>query len=240
MKSEEQDQRRHKQQTVLADSNTDFISYLDTLLAEVDETDEEVSSPAVKVDNFGADTRIKAQPVLDEDSGLVTALNPDIGSAANPELNATNRIPKWADTPFQVLMFGVCGLTLGVPLVSLVGILDFNKTLCRLPGQSRWQLGVLTHRQQKVMVIDTARLIMPERIGTIQGTHRISGRYLLLIGEGDIGLLVDAINTTVKIDNRQVRWRRGSGWQPWLAGILIEQLSVLLDLDGLLEMIQET
>ena len=81
---------------------------------------------------------------------------------------------------------------------------------------------------------------MPERVGPERVNIDRSGSYLLLIGEGKVGLLIDAINTTLKIDNRAVRWRLGSVRQPWLAGIIIERLSILMDVDGLLGMIQKT
>jgi hypothetical protein len=34
-----------------------------------------------------------------------------------------------------------------------------------------------------------------------------------------------------------VRWRNGIHNKPWYAGILIEELSVLLDVDGVLQML---
>jgi purine-binding chemotaxis protein CheW len=177
-------------------------------------------------------------PITDIDESLDSGLGKQ--DAAQIKQHAVYRMPRWAKAPFQVLMFEVWGVTLGVTLASLLGILELREAIYRLPGQSVWQLGILTHRQQKIVVIDTASLIMPERVGPERVNIDLSGSYLLLIGGGEVGLLFDAINTTLKIDNRGVRWRLGSVRQPWLAGIIIERLSVLMDVDGLLGMIQKT
>ncbi|MEW8333314.1 MAG: chemotaxis protein CheW, partial [Candidatus Thiodiazotropha sp.] len=61
--------------------------------------------------------------------------------------------------------------------------------------------------------------------------------HLLLIGDGQRALAVDTICNTLMVDKEEVRWRSGSGIRPWYAGIIIQELSVLLDVDGILNIL---
>jgi purine-binding chemotaxis protein CheW len=90
------------------------------------------------------------------------------------------------------------------------------------------------NRDEKVVVIDTARLLMPERL---TGDETSNPQQLLLIGDGDRALAVDGICNTLQIDKEGVRWRHGSHDKPWYAGIIIQELSVLLDVDGVLKLL---
>lgn len=239
MKPEEEGQERHNQPVDLADADKDFFNYLDTLLAEIDESAEIESKPQTQVTTSGAATHYQEASTQHQEVDL----RPTSGTCDEPTREKRPgegaTIPRWANTPFQVLMFEVCGITLGVPLISLTGILKWNESLCRLPGQPVWHLGVLAHRSQRVVAVDTGRLIMPERIDPEVERQAVSGSHLLLIGEGDFGLLIDKIRTTVKMDKEDVHWRQVAGIQSWWAGIIIGELAVLLNVDALLEMIQE-
>ena len=56
--------------------------------------------------------------------------------------------------------------------------------------------------------------------------------HLLLIGDGDRGLSVDSLEGTVTLEKEDVRWRGAAGQRPWYAGIIVEKLTVLLDVNG--------
>jgi purine-binding chemotaxis protein CheW len=75
---------------------------------------------------------------------------------------------------------------------------------------------------------------MPERL---EGNARVTPRHLLLIGDGLRALAVDRIYNTIRLEKEAIRWRSGTGIRPWYAGIIIEELSVLLDVDGILKML---
>jgi purine-binding chemotaxis protein CheW len=93
---------------------------------------------------------------------------------------------------------------------------------------------VIVNRDEKVVIIDSARFLMPERVTADTQTEP---KQLLLIGEGDRALAVDTICNTLNVVKDDVRWRNGIHNKPWYAGILIEELSVLLDVDGVLQML---
>jgi purine-binding chemotaxis protein CheW len=232
-------------------------SYLDTLLSEIDEppaaeTRKQTVRPRVKVQSESvtevrqetraphkAETRVEPvptprvkEPLADADTQVreATAIAPQ----AKPKPFRTERPPEWADSSFQVLLFKVNGITMGIPLNALMGILNFTGQAKQLPGQPAWSLGIVLNREDKVVVIDTARLLMPERIDP---EYLATPQHLLLIGQGDRALAVDTICETRQIEKEQIRWRRGDLSRPWYAGIIIQELSVLLDVDGVLSLL---
>jgi purine-binding chemotaxis protein CheW len=207
----------------MAEPDMALVSYLDTLLSEIEDVRDVEPLTEIKGATPAADTRRQEGQA---ETGLVTRDEPD-----------EPIIPAWAETAFQALMFQVRGLTLGVPLTSLVSILEWRESASILPGQPAWHLGVLVSRGQKVVIVDTAQLVMPERVSAKDSDNRPPGGYLLLVGDGYFALAVDAIASTVILKKEQVRWRSVLGARPWLAGTMIVQLSALLDVDGLLEMI---
>lgn len=238
MRPKEKKRPLHKNSTRMAEPDMALASYLDTLLSEIEDVRDVEPLTEIKGATPAADTRrqegqrsrccpkkVSQTPAVAE-TGLVTRDEPD-----------EPIIPAWAETAFQALMFQVRGLTLGVPLTSLVSILEWRESASILPGQPAWHLGVLVSRGQKVVIVDTAQLVMPERVSAKDSDNRPPGGYLLLVGDGYFALAVDAIASTVILKKEQVRWRSVLGARPWLAGTMIVQLSALLDVDGLLEMI---
>jgi purine-binding chemotaxis protein CheW len=145
-------------------------------------------------------------------------------------------VPEWANQPFQTLFFTVRGMTLGIPLVELNSIAESNYELTSLPGQPDWHLGVAVHRDQRIVVVDTAQLIAPERLAAAKDVNT-KGSHILIVGDGRFGLACDSIKSPQALDKDSVRWRKGAGWQPWMAGTVIDQLCILLDVGALLEMV---
>ncbi len=250
--------KRSKQdiQTCIEEPDDALKSYLDTLLSEIDtppvatpskpklktrvapkpqtqtavrtetpappRTESRVEPlPEVKVKELPADADIQVK-------------DPTAAPLTVPQASREAQQPEWANQPFQVLLFKVNGITMGIPLNALVGILAYQGQAKPLPGQPDWSMGIVLNREDKVVVVDTARLLMPERIDQAQ---RAMPQHLLLIGQGDRALAVDTICETLQIDKEQIRWRRGDRFRPWYAGIIIKELSVLLDVDGVLSLL---
>jgi purine-binding chemotaxis protein CheW len=198
-------------------------SYLDNLLSEISEPEALVTT---KVDIATADSleqEPSGKPLADAQAGLPPS----------------PRVPAWAEEEFQVLLVRLDEVNLGIPLACLTGILDRDRALSVLPGQPEWQLGVLINRDDKIVVLDTAKIIMPERPLDNQAKPVPSTGKLLRIGAGDCALAVDEILSTLLLEKDKVRWRQDSmaDKRPWYAGIMIEQLAVLLDTDGILSLL---
>jgi purine-binding chemotaxis protein CheW len=211
----------------IAEPDSALKSYLDTLLSEID--DVTVTPPQVEVKEPLPDADINYDE--HQDSTLVASPEP---TPSREESTLQPNIPDWVEGAFQVLLFEVNGIKLGIPLSSLVGILTFSGEASQLPGQPAWSLGVILNREEKVVVINSAKLLMPERL---DDNAIIAPQHLLLIGDGQRALAVDSICNTLIVEIEEIRWRTGSGVRPWYAGIIIQELSVLLDVDGILEML---
>lgn len=213
-----------REQQTLEQPDSALASYLDSLLAEIDgQVDSPARRQAVKGPTPQADT------LLEERVSRAAAEQTEIVDA---EAEAT-LAPPWAATPFQLLRVTLNGVNLVVPLKSLTGIMPLDGTINHLPGQPPWSLGVAMIHETKVVVVDTRRLLMP----TAEG-EELDYSHLLLIGEGDRGLAVDGISGTMNIDKEAIRWRSRVAQHPWYGGILVEELSVLLDVDGVMEMLR--
>jgi purine-binding chemotaxis protein CheW len=210
----------------LTQPDSALTSYLDTLLAEIDNQDDSPPHQTVKEPSAKVDTVLEGS-VTDE-----VALNVIERTEAIDHKEADSHLPEWAQTPFQILRFRVNGTNLVVPLLSLTGIIALDRPITQLPGQPAWSRGVVTNHETKVVVLDTRRLLMPE--GEIEET---TYTHLLLIGEGDWGLAVEGLGDMTIIDKEAVRWRSDAVPHPWYGGILVEELSVLLDVEGMLEML---
>jgi len=238
-------------------------TYLEALLSEIDESPNVVTEPKVEVKTevkaevqtpakvkAKRATVVKIRPTVDTtlEQAVEIQKTADIPEKVTsqrvqteveaPSVVANNEevVPEWANTPFQTLFFVVRGMTLGIPLVELNSIAESNYELTSLPGQPDWHLGVAVHREQRIVVVDTAQLIAPERLAPASEVRK-QGSHILVVGDGQWGLACDSIKSPQLLERDSVRWRRGAGWQPWMAGTVIDQLCILLDIDALLEML---
>jgi purine-binding chemotaxis protein CheW len=223
------DQLQKTKTKTVAKPDVALADYLNTLLAEIDGSVVDVpAETAVKAEIAQADTLHK-EVVVAEVSAQVEVEHLDEAVAPTPS------VPAWAETPFQVLTFSLGKVKLAVPLSSLNGILSLDQQPTQLPGQPDWSLGVVINHDSKVVVVDTQQVLMPEQA---EDAIPLSGlNHLLLIGEGTRGLAVEALQGTEILDQSAIRWRGGQGAHPWYAGIVIEELTVMIDVDGLMEML---
>jgi purine-binding chemotaxis protein CheW len=208
----------------VAEPDSALKSYLDTLLLEIDEAPK--ASPGVEVKERLPD----ADTITSEHSESTLETTP----LETEQTTVQTRIPQWAEETFQVLLFEVNGIKLGLPLAALAGILTYSGEASQLPGQPAWSLGVIINRDEKVIVINSAKLLMPERLNE---NSTIAPQHLLLIGNGQRALAVDSICNTLLVQEQGIQWRSGAGGRPWYAGIIKQELSVLLDVDGVLKML---
>jgi purine-binding chemotaxis protein CheW len=177
-------------------------------------------------------TAVEAAGAIEIAPSVDTAVEAAAAAAGEP----ADFVPEWGRSRFQCLPFRVRGMNLVVPLTALCSITEWDQDLTRIPGQPDWHMGVLVHRDRHVVVIDTAQLIMPDRLEKAS-EQRPRGSHVLMIGDGRWGLACDSLQSPLTLEQADVRWRRGEGgYRSWMAGTVIEQLSVLLNVDALLEM----
>lgn len=140
---------------------------------------------------------------------------------------AANGRPTWAQGPFESLLFVVGGLNLAVPLAELGTIYTFTEDdVAPLFGQADWFMGLLSNKERKIRVVDTAQVVMPERY---RPAMRSQYRYVITLNGTDWGLAVDRVANALPLDPEQVRWRGARSQRAWLAGTVVDHMCALVD-----------
>jgi purine-binding chemotaxis protein CheW len=210
-------------------SSTDIISAQKKPL-----TDKEIK-PLVDIKNNESspaglkDVIIKHQPVVES----VVAEPQTQAGFAPPSI--THDLQEILDDEFQVLFFKVAGLTLAVPLVSLGGIIRIEK-INHLIGRPPWFMGVQTHRDSKINVVDTCAWVMPEKYSK-ELAQTIDYQFLVMLEDSQWGLTCESLVNAVKIDKSHVNWREKPGKRPWLAGVVKQQMCGILNVQALIKML---
>lgn len=165
----------------------------------------------------------------------VEVVTPVVSQVTTPSTNeeppkTSNGRPYWANESFECLLFQVLGLKLGAALVELGGIARVTEDLTPIFGQSEWFMGLLRWNERNIKVIDTARLIMPERLQDLAPSEHPKYEFVLLIEGTDWGLGIDSATESVSLHPDEVRWRVSKQTRPWLAGTALERMCALLDM----------
>lgn len=137
---------------------------------------------------------------------------------------------------FQALFFKVAGLTLAVPLKSLGGIHQVGK-ISPLMGKPNWFRGIMTERDEKLQVVDTARWVMPEKL-TPELEAGIDYQYLITLNDSPWGLLCEELVTSEPLQPQSIQWRKETNSKrPWLAGVVRSRMCALLDVNALITLL---
>jgi len=168
---------------------------------------------------------------LSEDSLLETAEDPDSDDSILYKI-----YPDWAQNRFECLLFSVCGLTLAVPLTELGAIYPITEELTPIFGQVDWFLGLLPVKGRNIRVVNTARVVMPERFEEKESKQL---GYVISINGVDWGLAADVVSSAISLEPENIRWRGKRSKRPWLAGTVVEHMCALLDVNQLTLMFVE-
>ena len=144
--------------------------------------------------------------------------------------------PVWAQQPFDVLLFNVCGLKLAVPMEALGRIIKVEHETSQLIGRPDWFMGAYNEQEHHFYVVDTAKYIMPEK-GFDQATTGFE--YLIQLQRSKWTLACQAVHTTIRLEPEQVKWRSNHSSRQWLAGTVIEHMCALITVDSLIELLEK-
>lgn len=133
------------------------------------------------------------------------------------------------------LIFKVAGLKLAIPLPLLGGVYTVNNKVTPLFGQAKWSLGVWQSEDQKLTVVDSAQLIMPERGVSLQEEGY---QYLIQLDRAPWALACQEICDTRDLVSESIKWRGDTSKRPWLAGTVISEMCALIDVPGLLSLLE--
>ncbi len=219
--------------TRLANMDRVVQGYLETLLSEAEVRPESApTEPRSLSKGASSAPGIGSTPVLSSVSQSVDPEQASERTAGGAPDQRESSLPEWAARHFQALLFDVAGVSLAVPLISLSGILKWSGERSVLPGQPDWHLGVFVHNGRRVGIVDTARIVMPERVAGAPPAGRLTQGHLLLFGEGRWGLRCDHLSGALEVENTDVRWRSWQGQRPCLAGTIVDRLCMLLDVEA--------
>ncbi|QYJ98937.1 chemotaxis protein CheW [Shewanella alkalitolerans] len=175
---------------------------------------------------------IKQEQVVSDKVDLAAAPQTQIG--ATPP-GVTEELVELLDEEFQVLFFKVAGLTLAVPLVSLGGIVKVER-INHIMGRPAWYLGVQTHRDSQLNIVDSGAWVMPEKYDD-KLAQSVDYQYIVLLEDSNWGLACESLVNSVRILKSEVNWRTKAGKRPWLAGVVKEQMCGILHVQALIELL---
>ena len=200
---------------------------------EMDKVPEEIQESISSLPESDASVTIE-QPSTVVDDEIIIETTPETQVGFAPP-SITKDLQEVLDDEFQVLFFKVAGLTLAVPLVSLGGIVKVER-INHIIGRPSWFLGVQTHREEQLNLVDTCAWVMPEKY-TDKLAQSVNYQYLVLLEGSNWGLACESLVNAVKINKSQVNWRSKAGKRPWLAGVVKEQMCGILHVQALVEML---
>ncbi|MBD3669939.1 MAG: chemotaxis protein CheW [Gammaproteobacteria bacterium] len=251
-----------KQPDTLVDEKQALGIYLESLLRDVPEADEELvpvetpveppAAPAIDEPVVEVETPAPARVPEPEPQVAPAAVEPAPAPVVEPEPappiaepvsqsqepSPWEGIPEWGEEPFQALLFKLSGLTMAIPLIELDGILEWPDSLTPLPNRSAWYLGLLDNRGKTLPVIELAQLVIPPKI---RNKHANEGgaslSRIILIGDGRWGVACDSVSEVITLNPDEVRWRSSRSRRQWLAGTVVDHMCALLDAQGLVHLL---
>ncbi len=144
----------------------------------------------------------------------------------------------WKSSPFQAQIISVAGLNLAIPCHYIDAILDERpsdsnrKDFASMPGY----LDTIEYQNQSIHRIDMAHIIFPPGFATPSAP----GQYTLIIKGYAWGLCCHDIASVITLDPEAVTWRKQAGKRIWLAGTLLEKKLSILDIEGLMTLLDRS
>jgi purine-binding chemotaxis protein CheW len=232
----EQNRKENGKETTLDDQEQILNQYLESLLSEIPEYSEPELKIETKLEKETAEV-IKISPTVHEEvkqeivEEQVAAFEEDFQEQDEREA------PEWAQEPFQCLIFRVGEVTLATPLLALDNIVKWESELTPMPFQPDWHLGVIQNRDDKIVVVDLAKLLQLEQPQE-SDIKRMQGSHILIIGDHHFGMACDSLAKPLFLNKEDVHWAIKHEDRPWMAGTIKEKLTILLDIGELLDIIR--
>lgn len=176
-------------------------------------------------------------PLVDEIPNItqtqIIPNSPTIESHADEyDSRADEGMLDWQAEEFEVLMVKLDHASIAIPLLLIGSVYKINQPLIHIVRYPAWTLGVFVHHGKNFHVLDTQQLIgsRPPGLGV-----NLQPDYILTVAGSSYALACEDIDTVIKINRRDVRWRKQDGTKYWYRGILNSRMCILLDVHKLLE-----
>lgn len=186
---------------------------------------------------------IKERPVSDNTSQAKVIEQPQISEdvvleSAEASFAHRESLPLKSSlgSVFQTLVFEVNHLPLAVPLVKLGGIVNVSKhDITPLVGTPDWFMGLIRNDHGNLMVVDTQQFLMPEQKPVEDREYQ----YLIILDDSKWALACHSVGDAKNLSPDDIRWSSRSSKRPWFAGMVVEYMSALLEVDELINMLAE-
>ena len=140
---------------------------------------------------------------------------------------------------FQTLIFKVGKMPLAVPLLKLGGIVKVsNEDITPLVGTPDWFIGLVPNDRGNLMVVDTQSYLMPEQ--PRMSVEEMNYEYLILLDDSNWALACNSVGDAKNLVQDDIRWSERSSRRPWFAGMVVEYMSALIEVDELINMLADT
>ncbi|MDT8387927.1 MAG: chemotaxis protein CheW [Thiogranum sp.] len=137
----------------------------------------------------------------------------------------------------RVQVFKVSGLVLAIPVARLRAVIENH---CEQHSQPASPIaGVVDWQGIPLQIVDTARLVLPaERAENLNRNPAERCRQLLILDGGQWALGCDELASEIELADSEVTWRTAAGKRPWLAGMATQRGCAVLDIDGLVQLLE--
>jgi len=167
--------------------------------------------------------------VMLEDEAVANASNPTEIASGQPDAPL---VPQWGSSNFKCLMVDVGGIAIAIPVTKVLGTMAWEHNVVDTTAPIVDTLK--TPDGQRVSVIDVARIVLPlDQWPRNRGQGDGGMHPLVLVTNGQFGLLVDRLNGEKTVISQEITWRSEATRRPWLAGTSKSLACVVLDVDAL-------
>lgn len=145
----------------------------------------------------------------------------------------TPLIPQWGCGSFNCLMVDVGNISLAIAAEKVLGTMawEHHSSDPTVPILDT----LVSPDGQLITIIDVARVVLPrDQWPRNRGKDNGGMSPLVLVADGQFGLLVDRLNGEKTIVSQEVTWRSEATRRPWLAGTSKSLACAVLDVDALL------
>jgi len=211
--------------------SAEMAAQLEAKLAAIQTQTEEVPAPAVEIPEKTLEVE---SPVVEKTVEEQHEIAMDAGSGQPPSFVTSEET--WSSQGIECILFNVAGLKLALPLPQLGSVYEIKEDdeVTPLFGQQSWYLGLLKSETGTMQIIDSAEFIMPERDVSLKEQGY---QYLIRLNDSPWTLACQGIEETILLHANEIKWRPKRGNRAWLAGTVIEKMCALLDVTGLLELV---
>jgi len=217
-----------------------MAAQLEAKLAAIQTQTEEVPAPAVETPEKTSEKASEVEsPVVEktvEEQHEIESPEMVMGAGSGQPPSFVTSEETWSSQGIECILFNVAGLKLALPLPQLGSVYEIKEDdeVTPLFGQQSWYLGLLKSETGTMQIIDSAEFIMPERNVSLKEQGY---QYLIRLNDSPWTLACQGIEETILLHANEIKWRPKRGNRAWLAGTVIEKMCALLDVTGLLELV---